>query len=123
VRREEVGDGSTAEDGGADRLDGERRGEDPFAGAQDDRVDGKPVLVDQAGLDQRTGEARPALGEQVSLRALVLEARDGLGPPAAIVVPSQSTEVIEFENTTFGISFIGAANGPGAVGQYVAQPA
>jgi hypothetical protein len=58
-----VGDGSAAEDGGADRLDGERREEDLLARAQDDRVDDKAVLVDQAGLDQRPGEPGPALGE------------------------------------------------------------
>jgi hypothetical protein len=39
LRREDVGDASTAEDGGAHRLDGERREEDPLARTQDDRVD------------------------------------------------------------------------------------
>src|ERR1035441_664184 len=39
VRREDVGDGSAAEDGGAHRLDGQRCEEDPLARAQDDRVD------------------------------------------------------------------------------------
>jgi hypothetical protein len=38
VRREDVGDASAAEGGGADRLDGERREEEPLARAQDDRV-------------------------------------------------------------------------------------
>src|SRR5271168_71057 len=38
VRREDVGDGSAAEDGGAHRLDGERREEDPLARTQDGRV-------------------------------------------------------------------------------------
>jgi hypothetical protein len=37
--------------------------------------------------------------------------------PAAIVVSPQSADVSEFENTTFGISFIGSANGPEAPGQ------
>jgi hypothetical protein len=67
VRREDVGDGSAAEDGGAHRFDGERCEEDPLARAQDDRVDEKAVLIDQAGLDQRSGEPCPALGEQVSI--------------------------------------------------------
>ena len=67
VRGEDVGDGSAAEDGGAHRFDGERRDEDPLARAQDDRVDDKAVLVDQAGLDKRSGEPCPALGEQVSV--------------------------------------------------------
>jgi hypothetical protein len=53
VRREDVGDGSAAEGGGAHRLDGQRRGEEPLARAQDDRVDDEAVLVDQAGLDER----------------------------------------------------------------------
>jgi hypothetical protein len=39
------------------------------------------------------------------------------GSPVAIVVSSQSAEVSEFENTTLGISFIGSANGPEALGQ------
>ena len=46
VRREDVGDGSAAEDGGAHRLDGERREEEPLARTQDDRVDKKAVLVE-----------------------------------------------------------------------------
>ena len=41
--------------------------------------------------------------------------------PRAIVAGPQSAEVSESENTTFGISFIGGANGPVAVGQYPAQ--
>jgi hypothetical protein len=54
VRREDVGDSSAAEGGGAHRLDGERCVEESLARAQDDRVDDKAVLVDQAGLDQRS---------------------------------------------------------------------
>ena len=38
VRREDVGDGSAAEDGGAHRLDGERREEDSLARTQNGRV-------------------------------------------------------------------------------------
>jgi Transposase IS66 family len=44
-----------------------------LARAQDDRVDDKAVLVDQAGLDQRPGEPCPAVGEQVPVRAEVTE--------------------------------------------------
>jgi hypothetical protein len=36
VHRKDVGDGSAAEHGGAHRLDGERREEEPLARAQDD---------------------------------------------------------------------------------------
>ena len=79
MRCEDVGDGSAAEDGGADPLDGERCGEDALARTQHDRVDDKAVLIDQAGLDQRSGEPHPAVGEQVSVGALLLEPRDGLG--------------------------------------------
>jgi hypothetical protein len=43
--------------------------------------------------------------------------------PVAIAVSAQSADVIEFENTTLGISFIGAANGPDAAGQLSAQRA
>jgi hypothetical protein len=38
-------------------------------------------------------------------------------PPAAIVVSPQPADAMEFENTTFGISFIALANGPEALGQ------
>jgi hypothetical protein len=79
VRREDVGDASAAEDGGAHRLDGERREEEPLARTQNDRVDEQAVLIDQAGLDQRPGEPRPTVGEQVSVGALPLEPRDGFG--------------------------------------------
>ena len=41
--------------------------------------------------------------------------------PLAIVVSAQSADVSEFENTTFGISFIGFANGPEALGQNAAH--
>jgi hypothetical protein len=67
VRREDVGDGSAAGDGGAHRLDRERGEEEPLARAQNDRMDNKAVLVDKAGLDQRSGEPYPAVGEQVSV--------------------------------------------------------
>jgi hypothetical protein len=68
VRREDVSDGSAAEGGGAHRLEGERRGEEPLTRTQDDRTDEKTVLVDQAGPDQRPGEPGPAVGEQGSRR-------------------------------------------------------
>jgi hypothetical protein len=45
------------------RLDGERHEEDPLARTPDGRVNEKAVLVDQAGLDQRSGEPCPAVGE------------------------------------------------------------
>jgi hypothetical protein len=61
--REDVGDGSAAECAGADRLDGEGCGEEPLAGAKDDGVDDKAVLIDQAGLDQRSGEPCTALSK------------------------------------------------------------
>jgi hypothetical protein len=77
VRREGVGDGSAAEGRGADRLDGERRVEEPVSRAQDERVYDKPVLVDQAGRNERTREPRPSLRQQVSARALPLEPGDG----------------------------------------------
>jgi hypothetical protein len=110
VRREDVGDGSAAEDGGAHRLDGERRVEDPLARAQDGRVDEKAVFVDQAGLDQRSGEPCPAVGKQVSVGALLFEPRDGFGQISGG----------DRRNTTLGISFIGLANGPEALGQWAA---
>jgi hypothetical protein len=121
VRPEDVGDGSAAEDGGAHRLDGERCGEDPLARTQDGRVDEKAVLVDQAGLDQRSGEPRPAVDEQVSVGALVLEPRDGVGQVSGGDRRlAQSADASESENTTLGISFIGLANGPESPGQWAA---
>src|SRR5690349_9420644 len=41
--------------------------------------------------------------------------------PVAISVSLQSADVSEFEKTTLGISFIGLANGPEALGQKLAQ--
>ena len=66
VRREDVGDGSATEGRGADRLDGERRVEEPLARAQDDRMHDEPVLVDQAGLDQASTRLMRVLGGRVS---------------------------------------------------------
>lgn len=43
----------------------------------------KPVLVDQAGLDERADEPHAALDEQVPVGVLLLEARDGGGQVAA----------------------------------------
>jgi hypothetical protein len=40
--------------------------------------------------------------------------------PAAIVVSPQSADASESENTTLGISFIGLADGPEALGQWAA---
>jgi hypothetical protein len=75
-----VGDDCAAEDGGANRLDSERRPEDPLARTQNDRVNHEAVLVDRTGLNRRSGEACPALGQQVSVGgALLLEPRDGFG--------------------------------------------
>jgi hypothetical protein len=50
VCREDMGDGSAAEDGGAHRLDGGRREGNPLACIRDGRVAEKAVLVDQAAL-------------------------------------------------------------------------
>ena len=47
--------------------------------APDDRVDDEAVLVDQAGLDQRSGEPCSALSKQLSVCVLLLEPRDGCG--------------------------------------------
>jgi hypothetical protein len=52
VGGEDVSDSSAAEGGGAYRFTVERREEYSFARTQDDRVNGKAVLIDQAGLDQ-----------------------------------------------------------------------
>ncbi len=115
------GDGSAAEDGGAHRLDGERCEEDPLARAQDGRVDDKAVLVDQAGLDQRSGEPCPTVGEQVpSERSCFSRVMASARSPATIVVSPHSPDASESENTTLGISFIGVANGPEAPGQWAA---
>ncbi|HEY2657121.1 MAG TPA: hypothetical protein VGI55_15120 [Solirubrobacteraceae bacterium] len=64
--REDVGDGSAAEGGGAHGLDGEGRSEQPLACTADDRVDDEAVLVDQPGLDERSSEPDAAPREQVS---------------------------------------------------------
>ena len=118
MRREDVGDASAAEDYGAHRLDGERCDEDPLARAEDDRMDDKAVLVDQAGLDQRSGEPYSAVGKQVSVGALPLEPLMAVArSPMAIVISPQSADASESENTTSGISFIGLAKGPEAPGQ------
>jgi hypothetical protein len=49
VCREDVGDGSAAENDGARPIDGERCEEEPLAGTENYRVDDKSVLVDQPG--------------------------------------------------------------------------
>ena len=64
------------------RLDRERRVKEPLARAQDDRMHDKAVLVDQAGRDERPREPRPALRQQVSGGALLLEPRDRFGQVA-----------------------------------------
>ena len=79
MRREDVADGSAAEGIRADRLDGERCGEEPLAGTQDDGVDDQAVLIDQTGLDQRSGEPCTALSDQVPAGLLLLESRDRFG--------------------------------------------
>ena len=57
VRREDVRDGSAAEDGGARRLDGERCEEDPLARAQDGRVTASDARrVDPHRTDCGVGE-------------------------------------------------------------------
>ena len=81
-------------------------------------MDDKAVLVDQAGLDQRSGEPCPAVGEQIAIGALLLEPRDGFGQVSGGDRRlAQSADASESENTTLGISFIGLANGPEAPGQ------
>ena len=40
--------------------------------------------------------------------------------PAAIIVSPPSADESESQNTTLGISFIGLANGPEALGQWAA---
>ena len=125
MRPEDVGDGSAAEGRSADRLDGERCGEELLARTQDDGVDDETVLIDQAGLDQRPGEPCTALSEQVPAGVLLLEVRDRFGQVAGDDrrLGPKSADFREFENTTLGMSFIGFANGPGAVGQKPAHVA
>jgi hypothetical protein len=53
------------------------------ARTQEDRLDGKTVLVDQARLDQRPREPDTALGQQVPVGALLLEAHYGRGQVVA----------------------------------------
>ena len=122
VGREDVGDGSAAEGRSADRLDGERCVEEPVARAKDDRMHDEPVFVDQADRNERPREPRPALRQQVSVGALLLELRHRFGKVAGgnrRLGPVGGRS--EFENTTLGISFIGLAKGPAALGQNVAQ--
>ena len=73
LRRVAMGDGATAEGDGFHRSDGEWCGEEPLARAQNDRMDDEAVLADQACFDQSSGEPCPALSEQISVAALLLE--------------------------------------------------
>jgi hypothetical protein len=66
----------------ADRVDCDRCVKEPVARAEDDRMHDKPVLVDQAGRNERTREPRPAMRQQVSVGALLLELRRGFGKVA-----------------------------------------
>jgi hypothetical protein len=52
---EDVGDGFAAQDRGADRLDGEKCGEELPARTQVYGMDDETALVDQAGLAQGSG--------------------------------------------------------------------
>src|SRR3954453_22557972 len=78
-RLEDMGDVAAAERGGAHRLEVQRCGEQPHASAQHDWVNDEAVLVDEAGLDERSGESDAGLREQVSAGVLLLEPRDGGG--------------------------------------------
>ena len=105
MRREDVGDGSAAEGRAADRLYGERHVEEPLARAQDDRMHDEAIFVDQAGRNERPREPRPALRQQVSAGALLLEPRDALGQIAGGNCRlALSADASEFEGTTPGNS-------------------
>ena len=79
MRGEDVGDGAPAEGDRVLRFEGERCSEEPLTVAQNDRVDDQEVLVDEAGLHQRSGEPHAAVGQQVAVAALLFEPRDGFG--------------------------------------------
>lgn len=82
MRGEHLGEGAAAQDGRADRFDGERCAEDPLARARYDRVDDKPELVDQAGLDHPTGGV------------IGTSRRDPVGAPSTdATYPSSETDV------------------------------
>jgi hypothetical protein len=67
------------------------------------------VLVDQVVAGERLNESRPAVGEEV-FPWLALEPRDLVREVAAEDrCITQSPRWRVFENTTLGISFIGAA--------------
>jgi hypothetical protein len=107
--------------GRAHGLDGEQL----LARTEDDRVDDETELVDQPGLDERSSETgrRPARAG-IRLSAPASDARrlrSGLRSRSSS--SPQSADVSDFENATLEISFIGAANGPDAPGQKLAQRA
>jgi hypothetical protein len=74
ARGEDVGNGSAAES----RV---RGAEQPLARTEDDRVDDEAVLVDQAGFDQRAGEAHTALSAPVELIGAAEAPNDLFGNP------------------------------------------
>ncbi len=87
-------------------------------------MDDKAVLVDQAGLDQRSGEPYAAVASRYpSERSCLSRVMAAARSPAAIVVSPQSADASEFENTTLGISFIGFGERPGGARPEAAHPA
>ena len=81
--------------------------EDRFAAPVHHRLDHDRVLVDEVGPGQRLHESGAAPGDDLATR-LRLQGRDLLGQVASVRVR---------ENTTLGMSFMGAAYSPVAVGQ------
>ena len=78
----------------------------------------KPVST-----SDRANRAPPWASRYPSERSCLSRVTAAARSPVAIVVSPQSADASESENTTLGISFIGAANGPAAPGQKVAHAA
>src|SRR5687768_7405902 len=107
VRCEDVGDGSAAEDGGTHRFDGERCGEEQLARAQNDGMDNRRYSsINPVSTSDRANRVPPWASRYPPERSCLSRVMASARSPAAIVVLPQSADLSEFENTTFGISFI-----------------
>jgi hypothetical protein len=95
-------------------------GEQPGACAEGDGVDDEPVLVDDAGPDERPGEPGATVDEDGPASSSRSRATSAAASPRTMRDPLQSARARVEENTTFGISFIGAANRSSEVGQWPA---
>ena len=100
-----------------------RVAEEALAGADDDRVDQQPELVDEVGLEQRLRELRAAVHDDVAARtrSLSLVTSATTSPRSTVVLFHSGLSSVE-ETTYFGIALNLSANSPSSCGHTGAKP-